>query len=383
MLAAPWLSDDDLPRERAAIESQLKHQLSAALDQGFILHDPLHPEFRVLDQHNQFGLVNPDNRYLIASICTPGTYVIRGRRGNSADLQIQVGGGTPGFDDEVNITPISQLSRQDLVVDDDGNFEIVISRTPRGDNWLSNTKDGVSATSILIRESFMDWDNEVGSTWFIERVDTRGVRSPVRDQALVDQQYARAAAYLTASTTAWVDFVGEIVDKLPLGIMTPPSQGEDALPGQWNSSGLFDIGADKAVIIRLAKSPARYQSIQVGDLWFSSFDYARRQTSLTRAQARLGSSDDDDYYVVISHEDPGVANWLDPSGASRTFVFARWQGLEPGYTFAPCDFPKATVVDFDALRDHLPPDEPHFSACDRAAQLAARKAASLMNPRRF
>lgn len=381
MLAAPWLSDDDLPRERAAIESQLKHQLSAALDQGFILHDPLHPEFRVLDQHNQFGLVNPDNRYLIASICTPGTYVIRGRRGTSADLQIEVGGGTPGFDDTVNLEPISQLTKKELVVDDDGNFEIVVSRTRKGDNWLSNTKDGVCATSILIRESFMDWENEVGSTWSIQRVDTRGVRSPVRDQALVDQQYARAAAYLTASTRGWVNFVAGLASKLRPGIMSPPREGDDALPGQRNSAGIFELGADQAVIIRLAKSPARYQSIQVGDLWFSSFDYCRRQTSLTLAQARPSS---DDYYrVVISHKDPGVENWLDPSGASTTFVFARWQGLESDYAFAPGDEPCAMVVDFDALRDHLPPDEPHFSACERAAQLAARKAASLMNPRRF
>ena len=321
MLINPGLrsTEDDLPRERAAIESQLRHQLSAALDQGFILHDPLHPEFRVLDQHNQFGLVNPDNRYLIASICTPGTYVIRGKRGNSADLQIEVGGGTPGFDDTVNLEPICQLTKKELVVDDDGNFEIVVSRTRKGDNWLSNTKDGVCATSILIRESFMDWENEVGSTWSIERVDTRGVRSPVRDQALVDQQYARAAAYLTASTRGWVDFVAGLASKLRPGIMSPPG-GKATTP-----------------CLVSGTPPASSSSARI-----------RRSSSGSRSR-RLATS------------------------PFRSATCGSTASITAG----------AMVVDFDALRDHLPPDEPHFSACERAAQLAARKAASLVNPRRF
>ncbi len=382
MFEAPWLVDSENPsRERAAAETQLKHFLAAALDQGFVLHDPLHPEFRVLDQHNQFGLVNPDNRYLIASISTPGTYVIRGKRGTSADLQIEVGGGTPGFDDEINMTPISQLTLADLAVDDDGCFEIVVSDTPTGDNWLSNGDGDEPATSILIRESFMDWDREVSSTWSIERVDTRGTPSPLPDRTLVEHQYARAAAYLTASCAAWVDFASKLSTRVPPNVLPPPRPAEDGLPGQWNASGFFDIRADQAVIIRLAKSPARYQSIQVGDLWFNSFDYCRRQTSLNLAQARPSS--DGRRWLVISHEDPGVANWLDASGSSTTFVFARWQGLEPDYAFAACDLPSATVVDFDALRDHLPADEPHFSACARAEQLAARKASCLVNPRGF
>lgn len=382
MFEAPWLVDtDDLSRERAAAEAQLKHQLTSALDQGFVLHDPLHPEFRVLDQHNQFGLVNPDNRYLLASICTPGTYVIRGKRGNSADLQIKVGGGCAGFNDEVNSIPIDQLALPALKVDDDGYFEIVVSGQRTGRNWLCNTADGVPATSILIRESFMDWENEVSSTFSIERVDTRGIPSPISDRTLVDDQYARAAAYLTASTAAWVDFVSEIYRDAPANVLLPPKLAEDGLPGQWNAAGLFDIRTDQAVVVRLTKSAARYQSIQIGDLWFNSLDFCRRQTSLTAAQARPDGNGE--YWVVISHEDPGVENWLDPSGASTTFVFARWQGLKSNHKFDACDMPRAQVVEFDKLRDYLPCDVPHFSPSERAEQLAARKASSLVNPRRF
>jgi len=105
------------------------------------LHDPLHPEFRVLNRHNQFGLVNPDNRYHLATLSTPGTYLVRGKRGTSADLQIQIGAGNAGFDEDLTSpTPNAELSLDNLVVDDDGHFEIGTSDTETGPNWLSNTR---------------------------------------------------------------------------------------------------------------------------------------------------------------------------------------------------------------------------------------------------
>ena len=71
-----------------------------------------------MNQHNQFGLVNPDNRYHLATISTPGTYVIRGKRGTSADLQIQIGAGNAGFDEDLTSpTPIAELSLDDDLLD--------------------------------------------------------------------------------------------------------------------------------------------------------------------------------------------------------------------------------------------------------------------------
>ena len=380
MFSAPWLLySRDPRREKAAAERQLKHQTSAALDQGFILHDPLHPEFRSLDEHNQFGLFNPDNRYHIASIATPGTYVVRGRRGTSADLQIQVGAGDPGFDEDLT-SPITlgQLSLEDLAVDADGRFEIVISDTEEGVNWVCNTKDGLTANSILIRESFMDWENETSGTWYIERRDTRGQPTALPEPDLVDAQYARAAEYLVGSTKGWVKFVDGLRANLAGNGLSPPRETRDGLPGQWNAAGHLRIPPGKAFIVTVPHSPARYQSIQIGDLWFNGLDYRHRQTSLTTAQARR--SCDGDYRFVISVRDPGVANWLDPAGASSSFAFLRWQGLPEGYRFAKD--PSVDMVDFEDVRDRLP-DEPYFYPEDRVEQLAARQASSLSSPRGF
>ena len=380
MLQAPWFLDSPTPEwEKAAAERQLKHQISASLDQGFILHDPYHPEFRTLNQHNQFGLVNPDNRYHLATIATPGTYIIHGKRGTSADLQIQVGGGDPGFnEDQTSPTPISQMSLDDLVVNDDGTFEIVISDTEMGENWLNNTKGDEKANSILIRESFMDWEQEVSGTWYIERCDTRGTPSPLPDPALVNQQYKRATEYLLGSTKGWIKFVDGIRGNLRPNRLIRPRQTQNGLPGQWNSAGQFPLHPDKAVIITVPDSPARYQSIQIGDLWFNALDFCHRQTSLTTSQAQ--QSHDGFYRFIISARDPGFANWLDPAGASTVFAFLRWQGLPADYRF--CRKPSTKVVDFDQLCDYLP-DEPMICPDGRVEQLASRQASSLRSARGY
>ena len=380
MFDAPWVArSPDPEQERAAAERQLKHQLSAALDQGFILHDVCQPELRLLNQHNQFGLVNPDNRYHIANITTPGTYTLRGRRGTSADLQIQVGAGDPGFTDETNLDPVSLLALDDLEVEKDDSFEITISDTDPGGNWLNNTSGDLTAKNILIRESFMDWNTEVGTSWYLERTDTRGIPSPLPDRDLVSYQYERASQYLVASAAAWVKLVTFLRIKNPPGVLRAPK--ETKLPGQYTSAGIFRMRPDRAVIITLTKAPARYQAIQVGDLWFNGLDFCHRQTSLTLSQARPSS--DGLYRLVLSAEDPGVANWLDPAGASTAFVYIRWQGLQQGCTLAPSEFPRSRVVCFEKIREYLPDDEPDFSTEERVEQLAARQASGLRSPRAF
>ncbi|MEM1367538.1 MAG: hypothetical protein AAGG02_05855, partial [Cyanobacteria bacterium P01_H01_bin.15] len=232
--------------------------------------------------------------------------------------------------------------------------------------------------SILIRESFMDWENEVGSTWYIERCDTRGIPSPLPDLELVNQQYKRATEYLLGSTKGWIKFVDNITGKLRPNRLSGPRETTNGLPGQWNSAGYFPIDPDKAVIITVPDSAARYQSIQIGDLWFNALDYCHRQTSLTRSQAQ--QSNDGCYRFIISTRDPGFANWLDPAGASTAFAFLRWQGLPADYEF--CKKPSTRVVDFDELGDRLP-DEPTLCPEERVEQFAARQASSLGSPRGF
>ncbi|MFD0861229.1 hypothetical protein ACFQ1M_03335 [Sungkyunkwania multivorans] len=382
MLTAPWYVFSPTPeQELAAAEKQLKHQIAAALDEGFVVHDPLHPEFRVMSQHNQYGLYNPDNKYFAATISSDGVYVIRGKRGTSASLEIQVGAGDPGYNENLT-SPITvdQITGEDLNLRSDDTFEIIISDTkPEGaENWLQNYKGDYQANSILIREGFMDWEKEKGGTWYIERMDTSGQPNSNPSPKVVNDQYARASEYLINATKGWVKFVDRLRANLASGHLSQPRPTQDGsgLPGQWNAAGFFPMAPDDALIITVSRSNAKYQSIQVGDFWFNALDFYQRQTSLTTAQAQIN---DEEYRFVISAKDPGVANWLDTAGTQKIFVFMRWQGMPE------CEEPsavRAKMVKFKELRKCLS-DEPFFGPKKRQAQLAARKAAALTKPRGF
>lgn len=394
MLRAPWLQYSPNPEaERAAAQRQLRHQIAAALDQGFVLHDPDFPEFSRLDKHNQFGLVNPDNLYLLATIKTPGTYVIHGTLGTTADVQIQVGAGDPGFNENLTSPiPVSELDLGCLSTKPNREFTILISDTEpadlkRGENWLCNTRctptGKLCANSILIRESLMNWETETGSTWRIERVDTVGQPNPLPTAADVDQQYDRAARYLTGSTRGWIKFVEGLRVNLSANRMSPArATGQGGLPGQYSAAGHFQMTTDTAFIITIDESDARYQGIQIGDLWFNALDFRRRQTSLTTTQAY--KSEDGKYRFVLSVDDPGFENWLDPAGATTAFVFMRWQGILKecdGTTKAP-NSPDTLPVPFHCLEEKLK-SEPRFSPEQRQEQLAKRHVSALRIPRGF
>jgi hypothetical protein len=201
----------------------------------------------------------------------------------------------------------------------------------------------------------------------------------VTSPELINHQYQLTSDYLLGSVRGWVKFVEQLRPNLVIDELSKPRETTDGLPGQWNSAGQFPITPDKAIIITVEKSTAPYQSIQVGDLWFNALDFCRRQISLNMAQAQPDS--EGKYRFVISVEDPGVANWLDPAGASTSFVFLRWQSVPADYdvTLVP---PSVEIVDFEKLHDCLP-DERCFTPAQRKKQLAARQAASLNSPRGF
>jgi hypothetical protein len=112
-----------------------------------------------------------------------------------------------------------------------------------------------------------------------------------------------------------------------------------------------------------------YQGAQVGSDWYASTDYETHQTSLTKAQAV--TDPDGRMRFVVSHQDPGIANWLETTGHRTGALMLRWQRLERDLTQAD-DGPTVEVVPFADVPDHLP----HFSAVtaeEYAARIAARQ----------
>lgn len=305
------------------------------------------------------GLFNPDNLYRSALLEPGGTYRIHGRRGTHDDLSFQI----------VDRYPIVALGKNLLVIrpDEKGarpgkEFEFYLGGPRRaGKNWFPLPDH---AMAVLARQSFGDWQ-QTPTTLYIERLDQpspRAHRNP----------FAQAAEALLQESKLWIDGYMPVIERATLVNTLPAPRlsdsGAGGLGGQMSVMARYRIAKGEALLITVRKSDAAYQGIQVGDPWFVTPNTIEHQVSLTARQARV--DDDGSIRFVISLEDPGVPNWLDPAGNPEGYVFMRWQNLKKA--LFPGDAPSARLIALASLRQALPANTPTIDAAARREQLARR-----------
>lgn len=107
------------------------------------------------------------------------------------------------------------------------------------------------------------------------------------------------------------------------------------------------------------------------DNFFRTFDYWHRTSNMNNAQG-IPNADGSTTYV-ISIQDPGVHNWLDPAGFHELLVVHRWQGL-PTAGLKTEPWVKSQWVKLGELDGALPPGMKRVTPAERERQLAERLA---------
>ncbi|WP_336820155.1 hypothetical protein [Gordonia sp. MMO-8] len=333
-------------------------------------HSRSHPYFVTsTGPYSKMGLDNPDTLYYHATVEPDATYVVRGVRGSTVDLSFQVLRGdytptnVPGGDDAFDDRRIN--------IDDDGSFEITFGPA------LDSAPDGYfvlgdGASMLAVREVYGDWATETKGSVTIERVDTVGTAPEEPDTAKVARRYAIAAKMLTARINTWFNFPKWFYLDEPVNTFTAPRTTPGGLSTQYSSVGHFDLPAGKAMVVTVPKSDAPYQGFQVGSLWYISLDYVNHQTSLNSAQAQVDP--DGNIRLVISANNPGVANWIETTGRRRGILQFRWQRTD--VAIGPELGPTAVVVDDADVAAHLPfADLNRIDADGWAQRIAVRQRA--------
>jgi hypothetical protein len=336
----------------------------AAFTNWVIQLDPDYPVFtHFVDGLTRDGLANPDDYYLLARVQDGADYLITGTRGTTADFVIQAFTSAPNQQNEVP----GALDPTTLRLGPDGRFEVIASSTQPGTgNWLP-IEPGTQW--ILIRYCFDDWARERAGRVYIQEIGKRGVASNPLTPTTLTSRLDQASTLLLNQSLTWPATSKVVLSMLPPNFLPPPQLAGGSVPGQWTVIGLFQLDADQALVLTSKKSNARYQGLQIGSVWFDYFDYANRQTSLSRAQSSLSS--DGLYRHVVSSQDPGVPNWIDSVGHQRGLILFRWQGY-PG-SFSSSDFPTATVVPVSQVLREFPRDVKLLTPAEREAQLAERQ----------
>lgn len=354
------------PENRAAAYAYLTSIMVARIEEN-IIFDPDFPYFRVLDHRIREGGDNPDQRYLMSVIKGGETYRVWGKAGKGRRLDFQIYAGDPFVPNGGRAA--SFLSFDTLKVASDGSFEIWVSPERREGNWLENPADG---NQILVRQIFSDWKNETPGDVHIDKVGHEGDLKPVLTERAMAARLRQAAEDLDTHVRIWPTMVAGRYLSLPPNTISAPSDpsAQGGVPGRFMVAGNFDLAPHEVLIVRTWPMSGNYQGIQLADPWFSSLEYANRQTSLTVDQSYR--SRDGSYYFVISSHDPGVPNWLDTYGRKRGVILMRFDGMKEK-VFDAAKYPVAEKATLAELRSKLPKDMPSVTPEQRAQNLAERR----------
>ena len=348
-------TEQDLDEGYDYLAGRIRASLQLAFD-----HDVERPV--LINSTHQFskqGLDNPDAVYWHAYLAEDGEYVVRGRRGTTADLSFQVMGGT--YSPTSAPASLAAFDDRELEIAADGTFE-----------WRFGPLEG--ARTLIVREVYNDWETEERGEIWIERTSSVGRPARPLERSRLAKKYEIAGKLLTGSIQTWFAFPHFFQYREPVNTLTEPRSTPGGLASQRSSIGHYDLEPDEALVVTVPEcTDCSYQAIQIGSDWYVSTDYETHQTSLTKAQSVV-DADGRMRYVIAegSPAGPGraIANWLETTGHRTGPMMLRWQRLER--ELGPDDGPtveKVKLADVPEVLPHFAPIAPE----EYAERIAARQ----------
>jgi hypothetical protein len=297
----------------------LSRILRAGLE-AFVEHaDPRAPVLqRVVHETVKMGADNPDNHYQNAALSGQYEYRITGRRGSVRYLSFSTQSG--GYGDGLGMPQTGYLEAKDLVLGEDGSFEILVSCERKPGNWLPMRPE---TGLLIVRQTFADRQHETLAELKIERLGGDPRPTPVTPHA-VDRGLSRAASLVggaAALFAGWAEGFRAHENKLPeFDAALSTSFGGDPTITYYHS--YWRVEADEALVIEATPPACEHWNFQLNNHWMESLDYRYYPISVNKHTARYRP--DGSVRIIVSHQDPGFDNWIDPVGHTVGTMCFRW-----------------------------------------------------------
>lgn len=355
---------------------------------------------------------NPDTVYRFTGINGASTYKIEGKvagydpaipstHPTSANTNFSVLTG-------INGVTAANLNGEELSIRDDGTFTIVVSPNAKPENaeqGMNYIQAPANSTILATRNTLGDWNTETPMTLTIEKTagppsslfsQIGGFAIPVIGETVVKNPllmslvsivpaFDKAPLLLSSAETAILMLVTGINGENTYmsvatatgqpNVLSQPQHNAQFLSTQLQSAGYFQLKDDEAMVITVDPGDAEYFVVPVTNDWTITGDTRNQQTSLNNSQAIKNA--DGTYTIVVSKNDPGVANWVSTGGLNQGTISMRFQGVDPDAT----NMPKVTTRVVKA--SEVPgivndPNDPNYNPdqldYDRAQQIADRQA---------
>lgn len=378
------------PRLRAQGYKYLLNLLNAALEQAVFSADVDFPEHgRLQDSTKRYATESPDCLFGVSALDPAGTYRIIAGPGSAhyvgftlyreMDFYGAVKNAPPTdyrtvFAAATGSTLGAMAAPGDLVREQDGSFEVILS-TARPADWRGNWLPMPPETHhVITRQYFNDWATEVPHHIGVERLDPSGP-GPVDRPDQVAAKLLSTGELSEGHALFWQLLYRAKSQREVNVLTTQPTLSEGYAGGGGGhvayGGGHLLVAPDEAAIIEFTPPDCHFWNFQLGDIWGQSLDYTWRQTHLNGHMARLDP--DGVFRGVVAHVDPGVANWFDTAGNDDLHVTYRWWLMpEPSVVH-----PEVRIVKLADLDRELHPATPRVTPAERAATLRVRRDAVL------
>ena len=338
-------------RHDEALRAQLWRQFVMNLSQGYFLDfqsTPDHPEFAPFENSMFLAQPNPDGVYYYAPVVGAGTYRISGERGTAPVVGFALGNRIIGMD-PLPGKGLGNFDIDDLEMDAEGRFEVLFSgHKPEGysGNWLPLPAD---ADFILVRQFSYDWGNEQDIRIAIERLDTPALKpktTPEQTDRKLRHLMGGYVQNLSGIAIGAVERTAKdgFINRFRLNSYQELGNGEDWPQAYFEC--VFELDDDEALLLETDLPESRpYWNVQVIDTLWNQVDFVYRQSSLNGHQAKIDQ--DGKFRAILSHQDPGIHNWLDTGGNNRGMMIGRW------YRCSSQPTPTLTKIKLSEAESHL------------------------------
>ena len=300
----------------------LSRLVRAGLESFLEASDPLAPEFkRIAHETVKMGADNPDNYYQSAPISGSCRYRITGTRGTVHYLGFGTQAGNYGSTGSLNTT--GYLEAADLNLGADGSFEIIVSCERPEENAANWLKMIPESRTVIVRQTRLDRENEKVADLRIERIDGPHEAKPLTPEAL-DRGLGAGALFVegcAALFQQWADGMKPHTNELPpFDEKISTAAGGDPNITYYHSYWRLDT--DEALVIEVIPPECDYWNFQLNNYWMESLDYRYFPVTLNKHSAETAV--DGTVRVVVTHEDPGVPNWISTCGHFEGTMCWRW-----------------------------------------------------------
>ena len=294
---------------------------------AFVEHaDPNAPVLhRVANETTKLGADNPDNFYQTASLDGNYDYKITGRRNTIAYLSLGTQAGNYGQGG--GLPPTGYIESDQIEMDEDGCFELVLSARPQEGNWLPMTPE---TGALVVRQTFLDRDTEVPADLAIERINCpeEERRASHLTPTALDEGFKNAAALAAGAPllfAKWARDFQKHSNELPqFDPEVSLAAGGDPNITYYHSH--WALAEDEALVIEVTPPECEHWNFQLNNYWMESLDYRHFTIHTNKHLARY--EDDGSVRLIVAHEDPGHPNWIETAGHTFGTMCFRWVRAE-------------------------------------------------------